>query len=57
MFQRLGLEHLEFNSSVAKELQRLLKIPIDSYKDILVILKLKHYAGKTKGFSKHLWLN
>lgn len=50
MFQRLGLEHLEFNSSVAKELQRLLKIPIDSYKDILVILKLKHYAGKTKGF-------
>lgn len=45
MFQRLGLEHLEYHSSVAKELQKLLKIPIDSYNDILVILKLKHYAG------------
>ncbi|KAF7283955.1 vacuolar protein sorting 35 isoform X1 [Rhynchophorus ferrugineus] len=45
MFQRLGLEHLEYNSSVAKELQKLLKIPLDTYNDILVVLKLKHYAG------------
>ncbi|XP_030764892.1 vacuolar protein sorting-associated protein 35 isoform X2 [Sitophilus oryzae] len=45
MFQRLGLEHLEYHSSVAKELQKLLKIPLDTYNDILVVLKLKHYAG------------
>lgn len=48
MFQRLGLEHLEYHSSVAKELQKLLKIPLDSYNNMLVILKLKHYAGKVK---------
>ncbi|XP_050301165.1 vacuolar protein sorting-associated protein 35 isoform X3 [Anthonomus grandis grandis] len=45
MFQRLGLEHLEYHSSVAKELQKLLKIPLDTYNNILVVLKLKHYAG------------
>ncbi|XP_066152348.1 vacuolar protein sorting-associated protein 35 isoform X1 [Euwallacea fornicatus] len=45
MFQRLGLEHLENHTSVAKELQKLLKIPIDSYNNVLEVLKLKHYAG------------
>lgn len=45
MFQRLGLEHLDYHSLVAKELQKLLKIPLDNYNSILEILKLKHYAG------------
>ncbi|XP_044263699.1 vacuolar protein sorting-associated protein 35 isoform X1 [Tribolium madens] len=45
VFQRLGLEHLESNSLVAKELQKLLKIPLDNYNNLLTILKLKHYAG------------
>jgi vacuolar protein sorting-associated protein 35 len=45
VFQRLGLEHLESNSLVAKELQKLLKIPLDNYNNLLIILKLKHYAG------------
>ncbi|KAL1512525.1 hypothetical protein ABEB36_002106 [Hypothenemus hampei] len=45
MFHRLGLDRLEYHSSVAKELQKLLKIPLDAYNDILVILKLKHYSG------------
>lgn len=56
MFQHLGLEHLEYHSSVAKELQKLLKIPIDSYNDILVILKLKHYAGKMFNRCKYAFL-
>nr|CAH7712821.1 unnamed protein product [Callosobruchus chinensis] len=45
IFQRLGLEHLESHTPVAKELQKLLKIPLDTYNDILIVLKLKHYAG------------
>ncbi|CAG9863304.1 unnamed protein product [Phyllotreta striolata] len=45
VFQRLGIEHLESHSSVAKELLKLLKIPLDNYNNLLVVLKLKHYAG------------
>ncbi|KAH1015164.1 hypothetical protein HUJ05_012933 [Dendroctonus ponderosae] len=45
MFQRLGLDRLEHHTSVAKELQKLLKIPLDTYNDLLMVLKLKHYAG------------
>ncbi|KAJ8963966.1 hypothetical protein NQ314_005225 [Rhamnusium bicolor] len=45
VFQRLGLEHLESHTSVAKELQKLLKIPLDNYNNLLMVLKLKHYAG------------
>lgn len=44
IFHKLGLEHLSSQTPVAKELIRLLKIPIDSYKDILVLLKLKHFG-------------
>ncbi|XP_023014073.1 vacuolar protein sorting 35 [Leptinotarsa decemlineata] len=45
IFHRLALEHLESHSSVAKELQKLLKIPLDNYNNLLMILKLQHYAG------------
>ncbi|XP_018569132.1 vacuolar protein sorting-associated protein 35 [Anoplophora glabripennis] len=45
VLQRLGLEHLESHTSVAKELQKLLKIPLDNYNSLLMVLKLKHYAG------------
>ncbi|CAH1108531.1 unnamed protein product [Psylliodes chrysocephalus] len=45
IFQRLGMEHLESHSSVAKELLKLLKIPLDNYNNLLVVLQLKHYAG------------
>lgn len=30
---------------MAKELLKLLKIPLDNYNNLLIILKLKHYAG------------
>ncbi|XP_044744598.1 vacuolar protein sorting-associated protein 35 isoform X2 [Coccinella septempunctata] len=45
IFQRLGVENIESHSQVARELQKLLKIPLDHYKNLLVILKLKHYAA------------
>lgn len=45
VFQRLGVEHVATHSAVARELQILLKIPLDNYNNISVILKLTHYAG------------
>lgn len=33
------------NSPVARELQKLLKIPLDHYNNVSVILQLSHYAG------------
>ncbi|XP_060536542.1 vacuolar protein sorting-associated protein 35 [Cylas formicarius] len=53
MFQRLGIEHLEYHSSVAKELQKLLKIPLDTYNNLIQILKLKHYAGLMQHLDYH----
>ncbi|KAK4885950.1 hypothetical protein RN001_002221 [Aquatica leii] len=44
VFQCLGMERFESNSMVAKELQKLLKIPIDNYNNLLTVLKLQHYA-------------
>lgn len=44
VFKRLGLERFESNTLVAKELQKLLKIPIDNYNNLLTVLKLQHYA-------------
>lgn len=45
VFQRLGLDHIESNSLVARELSKLLKIPVDNYNNILTVLKLQHYAA------------
>ncbi|CAG9821025.1 unnamed protein product [Phaedon cochleariae] len=50
---RLGLEHLESHSAVAKELQKLLKIPLDNYNNLLMVLKLKHYAGLMQHLDYH----
>ena len=35
---------MEKNNAVSRELTRLLKIPVDSYNDVLNLLKLKHFA-------------
>ena len=35
---------IEKNNAVSRELTRLLKIPVDSYNDVLNLLKLKHFA-------------
>lgn len=45
VFQRLGLDRIESNGQVAKELSKLLKIPVDNYNNILTVLKLHHYAA------------
>ncbi|XP_074102802.1 vacuolar protein sorting-associated protein 35-like isoform X1 [Cotesia typhae] len=44
IFKKLNVEKLEFNSAVSRELSRLMKIPVDNYKNILTVLKLENYA-------------
>uniref|UniRef100_A0A2I3H810 Vacuolar protein sorting-associated protein 35 n=1 Tax=Nomascus leucogenys TaxID=61853 RepID=A0A2I3H810_NOMLE len=43
IFNKLNLEHIATSSAVSKEFTRLLKIPVDAYKNILTVLKLKHF--------------
>ncbi|MGH0131487.1 UNVERIFIED_CONTAM: hypothetical protein FKN15_077129 [Acipenser sinensis] len=43
IFNKLNLEHIATSSAVSKELTRLLKIPIDTYNNIVTVLKLKHF--------------
>lgn len=45
VLRHLGLEHLDTNVQVAKELLKLLKIPVDHYNNLLTVLKLQHYAA------------
>jgi len=44
IFHRLNLDHLEPLSAVSKELMRLMKIPIDTYNNVLTLLKLEHFS-------------
>lgn len=44
IFQKQNVDKLEYNSAVSRELVRLMKIPIDNYKNILTALKLEHFA-------------
>ncbi|XP_012265387.1 vacuolar protein sorting-associated protein 35 isoform X4 [Athalia rosae] len=44
IFQKLNIERLEYNSAVSRELSRLMKIPLDNYKNILTVLKLEYFA-------------
>uniref|UniRef100_A0A8V0ZP40 Vacuolar protein sorting-associated protein 35 n=1 Tax=Gallus gallus TaxID=9031 RepID=A0A8V0ZP40_CHICK len=43
IFNKLNLEHIATSSAVSKELTRLLKIPVDTYNNILTVLRLKHF--------------
>ncbi|XP_033104748.1 vacuolar protein sorting-associated protein 35-like [Anneissia japonica] len=45
IFQKMSVEKLKSNSPVCKELTRMLKIPIDTYNNILTVLELKSYGG------------
>ncbi|KAK2177624.1 hypothetical protein NP493_589g02015 [Ridgeia piscesae] len=45
IFNRLNLDHLESSSAVSKELTRLMNIPIEFYKNILMLLKLDHFSA------------
>jgi len=44
IFHRLNLDHLETSSAVSRELSRLMKIPVDSYHNVLTLLKLDHFG-------------
>lgn len=44
IFNRLNLDHLEHGSPVSKELIRLMKIPVDTYNNILTVLQLQHFG-------------
>ncbi|KAK9309665.1 hypothetical protein QLX08_000861 [Tetragonisca angustula] len=44
IFQKQNVDKLEYNSAVSRELVRLMKIPVDNYKNILIVLKLEHFA-------------
>ncbi|XP_064193260.1 vacuolar protein sorting-associated protein 35 isoform X1 [Anguilla rostrata] len=43
IFNKLNLEHVATSSAVSKELMRLLKIPVDTYNNVLAILQLRHF--------------
>ncbi|KAI8759591.1 vacuolar protein sorting-associated protein 35 [Biomphalaria glabrata] len=44
IFNRLNLDHVEHGSPVSKELMRLMKIPVDTYNNILTVLQLQHFG-------------
>lgn len=44
IFSPMVLNRVDSNTMVAKELMKLVKIPVDSYNDLLTILKLEHFA-------------
>ncbi|XP_022256816.1 vacuolar protein sorting-associated protein 35-like isoform X1 [Limulus polyphemus] len=45
IFQNLGIKRVEYNTPVAKELLRLLKIPVQIYNNLLTVLKLEHFGS------------
>lgn len=44
IFNRMNLDHLEHGSPVSKELMRLMKIPVDTYNNLLTVLQLQHFG-------------
>lgn len=44
VFDRLQITQVEYNSSVSRELTRLLNIPLQTYNNILTILKLSNFT-------------
>lgn len=45
IFTKLGISRVELSKPVGKELVRLLKIPVQSYSDLLTILQLSHFGS------------
>lgn len=46
----MGIDRLDYNTSVSRELSRLMKIPIDHYNNLLTVLQLQHYAALMEHF-------
>lgn len=45
IFTKMGITRVEFLKPVGKELVRLLKIPVQSYNDLLTLLQLSHFGS------------
>lgn len=45
IFTKTGIKRVDYNTSVAKELLKLLKIPVQHYNNILTVLKLEHFGN------------
>ncbi|EEB19086.1 vacuolar protein sorting, putative [Pediculus humanus corporis] len=50
IFTKNGIEKIDYNSTLSRELTRLMKIPVDFYKNILTVLKLKNYCPLLEHF-------
>lgn len=44
IFCNINLDHIQSNTPISKELIKMLKIPIDLHKNVLILLKIKHYS-------------
>ncbi len=44
---------LENGSGVSRELLKLMKIPVDNYNDVLMVLKLEHFGPMFEYFDYH----
>lgn len=44
IFCNMNLDHIQSNTPISKELIKMLKIPIDFHKNVLILLKIKHYS-------------
>ena len=43
LFENADISVIEHRTPVGRELEKLLKIPIDSYNDVLIVLNLEHF--------------
>ncbi len=43
LFENADISVIEHRTPVGRELEKLLKIPIDSYNDVLIVLNLDHF--------------
>ncbi|XP_063226754.1 vacuolar protein sorting-associated protein 35 isoform X2 [Bacillus rossius redtenbacheri] len=53
IFQKLGLDRIEYQSPISRELTRLMKIPVDNYSNLLTVLQLQHYGPLLDYFDYH----
>lgn len=50
IFEKLSIKTIESKTAVSKELSRLMKIPVDQYNDLLVVLNLQFYRDLLEYF-------
>lgn len=50
IFAKLKIEKVGYKSAVSRELNRLMKLPVDYFNNILTILELKHYGSLMECF-------